>query len=976
MRASYILLIYLVIIFSVQYSLGFTSGINSVVSSLADYQSKSGGFRPTKESEPTLEATEHALFLSSLFGLREKINSVAVPDFIESVKNQDHGYSNQPGQTSDLESVRNAVLCLNHLGENPITDTAGLGAFIESLYDQTSDLYANYFNGPGNLKSTAIAFQTLSSLNLLQSSDNKLANIKKKLEGLIKTEKNVTFFSTLTTDNYFAIVVASYVGIQFEHPESWAAYFRQRQVRDGSSVGGFYTDQTHNEILLDDAYYAVAALHVLQEATKSSRSLPDSINTENLLRYAGVLPRSLKAAALIYNAIARTSALQSVFKISAQYEGDPKYRLVGNRIIQGSQIKPSLSVRTTFGLAHAGLDVSLSTTHKTTSSSNSGKLTWNADSQNYITKEVYDTADKLGDVTFDYIIRWLVPDLGKDLTIELHETKTIGYDLTIRPKATHAGKEIEPKGTVAIGTEFTIDVSLGTVKNAKPSLLSGDFSILFTVRDSSNVVIFQQPFDASGNKKPISFQYTLNTANIPGGELKFNFDIGSPSHGIHTTDYVTYNLPLTMVASEITFKNQNKAPVYKIGESVDVTIVPGSLPDLRTVKTYSGKDVYGLPARRKFFMDVHSADSNVVLYSLPGASSVNTNGDLSFNFQLPVKATFYSIGNNIVSFHYETATGDSIPLQLFDSAVGELYEDGSQLSYSVNTELHLRNLKNAPQDGKLDYGNDVMFSFQVFDSVSGQSIFNDDSKQATVYLVLKHQFDNSISFTSTKQPAQQISDAGKPSHFSVNWEVNPNAVKGKGTLTLVAQSADGKEISLYMENSKTVWQVNIEIGGDLSVDKHHFSSEIDEEDTIFFVDLELSCQKKKLSDAELIASVSSVSGNQKQKIYSLPVTLGREAGKYQLSWTQPTSQVKSGQYVVQFYRKVDSLRLGDKGADLEQLDPLFVVSFSHRKTSAGFFIQSEVIALFLFGAGFFYMVYQKMELEGLRELRKSKKKTN
>jgi len=194
-----------------------------------------------------------------------------------------------------------------------------------------------------------------------------------------------------------------------------------------------------------------------------------------------------------------------------------------------------------------------------------------------------------------------------------------------------------------------------------------------------------------------------------------------------------------------------------------------------------------------------------------------------------------------------------------------------------------------------------------------------------------------------------------------------------GTLSLVSQGADGKEIPIYIENERSIWKVNIEIGGDLSVEEHHFSSEIDEEDTVFFVDLELSCQKKKLSEAELIASVSSYSGSQKNRIYVVPVTLGKEPGKYQLSWIQPTTQVKSGQYTVQFYRKVDSLRLGEKGTDLDQLDPLFSVAFSHKKTNVGFFIQSEVIALLLLGSGFIYMVYQKMELEGLREAKKTKK---
>jgi len=257
--------------------------------------------------------------------------------------------------------------------------------------------------------------------------------------------------------------------------------------------------------------------------------------------------------------------------------------------------------------------------------------------------------------------------------------------------------------------------------------------------------------------------------------------------------------------------------------------------------------------------------------------------------------------------------------------------------------------------------------------VSQKEVWIDNNnRQATVYLVLKHQTDSGQSFTSNKQAAFQVTEAGKPSTFSVSWEVNPNAVKGKGSLSLVAQGADGKEIPIYVENTKHVWQVNIEIGGDLSVEETHFSSEIDEEDTIFYVDLELSCQKKLLSEAELIASVNFLAGG-KQKVASLPVPHGTEPGTYQLSWYQTTSQVKSGQYGINFYRKVDSLRLGESG-DLDQLEPLFTIKFNHKKTSAGFFIKSEVLALLVFGASFVYMVYQKMELEGLREAKKLKNK--
>jgi len=340
---------------------------------------------------------------------------------------------------------------------------------------------------------------------------------------------------------------------------------------------------------------------------------------------------------------------------------------------------------------------------------------------------------------------------------------------------------------------------------------------------------------------------------------------------------------------------------------------------------------------------------------------------------------------NTVSFHYETAHGKKIQLQNYDSKLGELLEEGKHLTYSVNTELHVTNVKGSIKDGKLDYGNEVKFSFQVVDKITKKLVFA-GSEQSTAYLVLKHKEENRpLPFTSNKQAAQQVFDKdGNPSSFSIAWSVNPNAVKGKGFLELVAQGADGKEIPIFEEASKSQWRINVEIGGTLSVSDRKFSSDFDEDDTVFFVEFDISCQTKQLNDAQLNAVIShSLTGTPdvKTPVISLPVTHGRQGGRYQVSWTKPTKQVKAGEYIVDFYREVDRRRALEKTSSAaatdneSKLEPLFSISFYHAGASGTKFpIKLEVIALISVGGAFFWMVFQKMEIEGTRKIKKKKTK--
>ena len=92
-------------------------------------------------------------------------------------------------------------------------------------------------------------------------------------------------------------------------------------------------------------------------------------------------------------------------------------------------------------------------------------------------------------------------------------------------------------------------------------------------------------------------------------------------------------------------------------------------------------------------------------------------------FSLPVAASFDSLGSNLVSFRYETASSQSIDLSPYDSEMDELMDETVALGYAVDSELHIVDVKDKPKSEQLYYGNVVAFTYKVKDSVSGEFIW-------------------------------------------------------------------------------------------------------------------------------------------------------------------------------------------------------------------------------------------------------------
>jgi len=968
------------------------SGYNHVIAHLDKFQTSSGGFSQTEGGQPSIEATSHALFLSSLFGLRKKINTKEAAKYVASLENSDKGFGKSTNMATDVESTRHAVFSYHYLGSS-VPNAAEIAKSLSRLRDPETGLFFSRSGEKGDLKSTALALQTLEILRENQRTwvQEGFDKIKAYLAKHAKVEGDRSYFAfpeekglSATSANYYGIVLGYYVGFDFAQPRKWAAAIQGLQ----SQEGGFYTAFDKKTVSVEATSHAVASLRALQQAQKDQgETFVNSINTENLLHYVASVPSDLRAAAQAHLAVALTNSFAKNFDIHIAYEVLRSSDPVGKQVVQGAQIKPFVSVKTHEGVPHAGLDIDVAISYAGQSNAVSAKLKW-MDKEYYTPDEFFDTSNHLGEMKFVYNIRCYVVGVG-ELSFEKTDIKLVGYGVVVDPQATLevTGKEFRPGETVAIGTDFAFSLTLQN--QTHDSLTSGNFDVIFTVLDSSLVAIHTDRINCNGNTKPLKFAYSLKSSNIPSGELAFHFEVAAGGK-IHTSEVVTYQLSIPMIATNIQFDGFTRGTpaLYKIGQTVKVLIEPASFPDLRNVHAFPAVDVNKQPIadRRHLVMDL-SSPSGARLRSVQAKARTDT-GHSKYVFEVPITPTLDSIGVNVVSFRYVTAAETSVNLANYDSSLGELYEDASQLNFTVISELHMVDVKEQPKTHDYFYGNDINFRFRVKDALSNQYL-EKGKEQGNVYLLLKHKDENRAkTFTSAHEAAQQVVGDKGLKEFVIRWAINPNAVQGNGFLTLSAQGADGHHIDLFTADSKSPVHFEVTIGGQITANSKTFStSEVNAKETAFVVEFELTCQNKSLKDAQLRCSIFR--GDSQTPIYSgLPVATN-DAGHYSFALGAPHEELPSGRYKFKFYREVDRkraletrdllekkrlreelLKQTEEGtpvveesekADVESsLTPLFELSIYHSAPPTGKSpIRPEFIVALLLGGVFIAISYQK-----------------
>jgi len=518
-----------------------------------------------------------------------------------------------------------------------------------------------------------------------------------------------------------------------------------------------------------------------------------------------------------------------------------------------------------------------------------------------------------------------------------------------------------------VGTSFTFAISLHNRTN--PHFVSGNFHINFEVTDSSDVLIHQQDQDCA-QSQDLLFLYSLKLLDIPPGPLTFSFKIrDSATNFVHTVTRHSYKLVVPIVASEITFTNfADQAPLFKIGDTVEVSIVPGTFPDMRTVFPFSSKDLLGkdVSKSRHFFLDVQTA-SGLSVTTVPGIPFQDPDGKSRYQFQVVVKNNFASIGTLLLSFRYSStieSAAHQFKLLNYDSKSSDLFDETFTLNYTVNADLELVDVQKSPSEQDFYYGNEIEYEFSVKDIISGSYVVpHAEIPSASVYLAVSHLDPK----TGNQYTSAQVRPIVADNVFKIGWEVSPNSIRGSSFLTLLAYDADNNQLPIYATDStgeRSVVSKPITIGGEITVNATTRSITTFVDVSPFAVDFTLSCNGKPLKNALLRATVFYFGEQKTAWIGVLPVAV-IGVGRYSVSWTLSNEGALPGIYRVFFHRHSDDdpplsqLNNPTEEQDPANLSELFQVAINHEVDFSGLPIRTEFLVLLLLLLAYIGLAYRR-----------------
>jgi hypothetical protein len=268
--------------------------------------------------------------------------------------------------------------------------------------------------------------------------------------------------------------------------------------------------------------HAVATLRLLQQTKGNTEQFVNAIAGDSLVKYVVSVPGDLRSVAQAHLAVALSNVFSRNFETRVHYEFLRASGSAGKKVVQGTQLKPVISVKTFDGMPHAGLDVEAVITYESTGETVKTKLQLKG--EHYTSNDFFDTTNRLGAMDFHYTISCYVVGVG-EISFDLHgapytfpvykihqftssslrslyfstDAKQVGYGVAVdaRARLDVADKQFAQGETVAVGTDFAFGVSLHNQTHS--DLHSGDFNVVFSVLDSSLVAIHSETVDGKQN---------------------------------------------------------------------------------------------------------------------------------------------------------------------------------------------------------------------------------------------------------------------------------------------------------------------------------------------------------------------------------------------------------------------------------------------------------------------------------------------
>ena len=847
------------------------------VGQLGSFQAEEGGFVLRDGAPVSVEATAHALFLNSLYGLSSMTNIEGSLAFLKSSQNRDGGYGAAVGMPSDLHSTHDAVVGMQLAGAPLASYAKAVGGFVETMWLPSAELYAMASGSGGSMAASAYAVQTLALMDA--PATQHAAALKKKCAAAVASSGDHFAFSDdgeldVSAQTYFGLVLAKHVGFKLD--TSTLAGFEAWILAQAEATRMASWEDLANIMYLTQALDLVHELQGVDAAVVPLMD-EDSVLARKLVQFASSAAQyadNLRAVASAHRIVALMQRVDGKALLAhrinyqvldaAPVRGDSQ-----QAFLQGSAIRPILSVGNMDGVLNERVAIEGSCTLPS-GTRRAFAMTFSPEQGAYIADEYVDTSEELGFISFEYKLSVRVSTVGL-VWRNVVDERRLGYNIEVAARAMMAGKHVSNADPVGLGTEFEFDVTLGSLNTA--SFVSGAFKLTLNVLDSSLVSIAEQTIDGHSNSAPLAFKYTHATANIPSGHLIFRFEVTDDAGSTHTRGSKIYSLGAPMMAAELSLASGGE---FQLGSKIAFTMKATVLD----AATGALLPFDGAHAAERQFQAALMSMSGEALEVVQGSAS--SDGTYSFSFTVP--STMDVIGDNVVVIYYVTASNERVDVQ------------NEPVTLRVVADLSLTALTAEPKaGGDYFYGDALSFAFKIRDARSKSIVRLGAADRSAVVLTLTHGAD--------KQDlgVAQLQEDGES--FALTWTINANSVAGAGVLSLEGRNGGGEPVAIKNAAGSGDVAYAVNIGGDIVVESNVHASKPDEymKRVVLSTDFQLTCRGSVLPDAELLAAVFVGSGSsRKLHLGRVPVAVEASRGRYQVTWIEDAEDLSSGDYTVAF----------------------------------------------------------------------------
>lgn len=863
------------------------------------------------------------LILASLQGSKSQLNLHKAQRYVKSLENADYGFARSFGAASSVSAVFDAVSSFKLLGV-PVSQPGNVINYLQTMLDSSSGLFLQLSADVPSVRATAQALQALEMLGALETRSQHRSWIEPALERLrdylashVSPTGGAFVFGddasvTPAEQNYYGLVIARAAGYDYTAVHGGAGSWVAEAQKLLATVDGSGDD----DVSSGPALHAALALRLLQDAhdIPAGSVFPHAQALATRLMNARVYSVIDLANAEV--AVALSPAFADLMSLSVHYEqlgfGDASAARL--HLVSGAQMRPEVRVVTRDGHPHVGMEVETDVRYGGKQLA-SARMHADASRGVYSPADLISTTDVLGAITATTVARLFLPSVGV-LSLTHTDSLMCGYSIRIDSDARLdlSGRSYAPGDVVPHGTEFSFTVHLGT--GVESEMKSGDFELRMSVLDSSGVVLSRSMIDARSHSGDLNFEYALRESQVLPGALLFRFEV-SPAGGVpHTQGDVSYLHAAPMVASSVSSSisaaNAARRLRLSLSESFKMTMVPGTLQDLRTIAPLASE---AHAAKRHFAMNLQTVDGDVVL-SVRGRPAAGG----AYEFSAELEPYMDLLGDFDVVFLYLPLSGEPIELAQFDATTQEVLDDASHWTAEVASKLQMADVIEQPSGDEFTYGSTVAFRFKVKDAISGRYVRAGRVRSdATVYLSVAQSGSNSGA-AAARVPSEQLLNTDE---FEIRWMINPNALSGRGELQLLAQDAAGRSKPLLVPGSLTSeMTLPVTIGGKLDLNATvRSAAKLNHERSALVAEFVLRCGDSTLFGADLVAFLSRAEGSRRVPVAGPLSVLSDESGLYSTSYSAAHDTLPSGSYRFSFVREVD--------ADREDAVPLFVVDLDH-----------------------------------------------